>query len=198
MLATIVDAKLRITILFTASQDVFDNHFNRLGGILRQLKRGARIVRFAGMGLRLPKHRSRHQQDCSDDECHETSSRQANARTGNGNAQHTTHSRSKLTGPASFRGQRRHASGVQPLRVATNFRESDQRFRIVTAFAAPTNCQVIAAMFPFDTDAVAHPPNSGMEEQHRFDHSLQQVYPVIITTDVSQFVQQQRFNLFGR
>jgi hypothetical protein len=64
--------------------------------------------------------------------------------------------------------------------------------------AAGRHRQVIAAELAFRPDIMGDPPDGGVIEQQRFDQHLQQVHPVIVASDMGEFVGEDQFQLLRR
>ena len=63
--------------------------------------------------------------------------------------------------------------------------------------AANGHGDVIAAEFSFVAEVAGDPPHGWVVEEERFGDALQNVDQVIVAADVSEFVGEQGFDLFG-
>ena len=67
-----------------------------------------------------------------------------------------------------------------------------QRACILQGVSAGCYCSIIATMFSFYSNAMAHPPHCWMVKEHCFREHLEQVYECVKALDVSKFVRDQQ------
>lgn len=74
-------------------------------------------------------------------------------------------------------------------------RKIGERLRVGRAVADRRNRQVIAAALAIRANASRQPPDARMIEEQRFDRRLQHVDDRVVTTDVGDFVRQNRVDV---
>src|SRR5262245_55704352 len=67
--------------------------------------------------------------------------------------------------------------------------------RVGERITAHPNGQIITTMFPLLTYPARDPPDRGVIKEQSFDHSLQQIYQIIVAAYVRQFVSDDRLQL---
>jgi hypothetical protein len=73
-----------------------------------------------------------------------------------------------------------------------------QRRHIQKAIAAYFDRKIVAAVLAFFPHLRRYPPHRGVIEQQRFNHGLQKINQVVVTTDVRELVGEDRLQLFRR